>query len=1676
MFRTPAKSQHEAPAPATDKTFNIDTSPKRISKVRKSIGDWEAGNTEEKDKDKDKRVRSPQKTADTETAAKRMIQTKITKVAEQSQSQPLPAKKYLSNQTEAKACLIKIKECLNNSRNTKTELKQDIKDAADRLYQLFLEAEQKKEQGSKVRKEQVEEKGEKETEMDQRRRETDIITKMEKYSELLKENNAKMEELNNNLKKHAELKETYTYASVAAGGTRRLPSSNQATHSVAVTSSDEMETGEQVLEKIRKAVNAKDEGLKVDSIRKGKDRKVIVGCSTEVELNKIKDRLRGAGSDLKVADIKNKDPLVVLQDILKVHEDKDIVQAIRRQNRDLLSGLKEEDLRMEVRYRKRARNELTCHVVLRVSPTLWRRMTDAEAVHVDLQRVRVADQSPLVQCSKCLGYGHTKRLCTESVEVCSHCAGPHLRTECSSWLSGEPPSCRNCHKARSDRKDHSAFSVDCPANLQRSELCTAELINEASKRKLALALVQEPYIGRIGEMRQRPGIRIVQCAGNRTAQSVVKSAIVLFDDTIDVSHCPDLTTCNIAVAKVRTAAWEIGVVSVYLEPDKPIEPYLDQIGSVVDRLGMDNVILGGDLNAWCTDWGSQKTDARGLEVAGKLDELGLQLLNEGSEPTFDTIRGSRRFCSCVDITACTTSLLGRVVDWRLADVTSSDHRAILFSLNLRLSVGMDIRSSTREYNTRKANWSEFRSKLASRWQERGITPAEIEGTVDRENLERQVDRYVETVVDVCEETMPKIGKRRRTGLPWWSEKLSDLKAKVLRYKRRVRCAAQVRREWVVQQYVDAKDEYLREVRRAQTESWKSFCGRQTRESMWDGIYRVIGRTTKRSEDIPLVRGGTALGGEESARVLAETFFPEDSLGEDDAAHTEMRRMAETVNGGSHSEVCDPPFTRHELMWAASSFNPKKAPGPDGLTADICLAAITLDPELFLAIANRCLALACFPRRWKEAVVAVLRKPNKEDYTHPRSYRPIGLLPIMGKVLEKMLVRRVRWYTAPMISRHQYGFMPQRGTEDSLYDMIQHIRAEVEKRRLVVLISLDIEGAFDNAWWPAVRCSLAETRCPVNLRRLFDHYFSERIVRVRYAGSEWARKPTKGCVQGSIGGPTLWNLLLNPLLVELGEMGVRCQAFADDVVLMFSGNSTADIQGAANVALDHVQGWGVRNKLKFAAHKTRAMVFTRKRKYDSPRLSMGGGHIELVTSLKILGLTVDDRLTFNKHIQNVAIKVQKLYRQLSTAARISWGLNPEVIRTIYVAVVEPIVLYAASVWAPAARKKTTQKLLDRVQRGFAQKIVRAYRTVSLNAAVALAGLLPLDLRVQEAALLYEVKKGHSQRVLRDRDLERPTKYEEAEHPAHLEGLQFDCLTDGDEVAQRATVDVRIYTDGSKIDGRVGAALSIWDGAAETSCRKLKLGNFCTVYQAELYALYEAVKFVVRSPSRRFGIYSDSRSALESLRSIDSLHPLVGEIRRMVKGCVEAGKEVRLNWIKAHVGVEGNERADQLAKQAAVGVKTKPHYDKVPVSFVKRQLRLDSLDEWNRRYKEGVTASTTRVFFPDAISAYPVLRKLELDPVLVQVLTGHGGFAEYLHRFKCKTSPSCICDPARGESVLHAIVECPVFGRKRVEFETATKEKISLENINNLIRNKESRTKFIEYCKEIANKIIDRNRTQ
>ena len=1183
-----------------------------------------------------------------------------------------------------------------------------------------------------------------------------------------------------------------------------------------------------------------------------------------------------------------------------------------------------------------------------------------------------------------------------------------------------------------------------------------------------MGIIQEPYVGAEGCVRPRAGFRIVQNLTPGTKP--VKSAVVVFDDNIEIIESPILTTANIAVATLRTDVWEVVMISTYFEGSQDIEPYITHLKRVKEELKHPNIILGGDVNAWSTWWGSDHEDRRGEALVGALEELGLDILNVGNKPTFYVANENGIRKSIVDITTCSRSLLGKIKGWKVEEgVTSSDHNTISFKVLLKKPETTRMARSTRIYNTKKADWQKFTVEFNKKIEDNRLNLEEVHKIKDIITLENTIQNYTDSIKTACEKSIPAKVFRSTVNLPWWCDELDRMKRDAKVKKRRITTAAPRRRPFVVKEYLEAKAHYEAEAAAAQTSSWKRYCSTQDRETLWDGIYRVIRHSQERHEDLPLVRNRVTLTPQESVEYLAETFFPNDDESEDTDVHQTTRLLAGSINEHQEMNISgDPPFTSDELAHALSRSNPKKAPGGDGLTADIVRRAAGIDPELLLSLLNKCLELSCFPEPWKEAVVVVLRKPGKDDYTLPKSYRPIGLLSVLGKVLERMMVRRIRWHILPKANRRQYGFVPQRSTEDALYDLVSHLRDGLKKKLLNLVISLDIEGAFDAAWWPAIKCQLARKGCPQNTRKLVDNYLTNRKVTIRYADHQHTKVTNKGCVQGSISGPTLWNLLLDPLLDDIEAQGVYCQAFADDIVLVISADSGTQISRTADQILSRVYEWGIDNRLKFAPHKTFAMLVTKKLKYDAPFVHMGNMPIKLVEEIKILGLTIDNKLTFNNHIRKTCKKSINLYKTISRSAKLNWGLNPEIIRTIYVAVIEPIILYAASVWAPEASKISTRKCLDTVQRGFAQKITKSYRTVSLSAALALSGLIPLDMRVREAAELYEAKRGKPQNFLCGRQVERKIAFDQTAHPSEEHRVRFECLED----LEPETVDAHnlkgmiIYTDGSKIGGGVGAALSCWKGEAETLARKYVLASFCTVFQAELFALYQATKVALGSSEQSTCILSDSRSALELLGDQDASHPMVFFIKENLKRANEQKKLVRLFWVRAHIGIPGNERADELAKSAAANKKKAPDYGECPISFVKRTIRHNTIEEWDRRYRKEETGKTTKAYLPDVHKAFKFIKNNTLTPILTQALTGHGGYGEYLAKYKLKDHSCCRCNSEQSESILHLLIDCPILSTARRETENYIENTIDIHTIPSIIQDKTKSGYFLQFCKYVT----------
>lgn len=480
--------------------------------VRRSIGDWPPIVEKEQQRPK---TPSPPKAVPQPLPPRPKTKALIAQEAKAdprrqaarvSDSPPITVpSRFPSKTAEAKACLMKSKAELEISKNLKREIKEEVFRSIERLYQLVKEAEGEKasqatnkwpteacsmvtrtgnegdispgpEAPTELMKQLIGGLKQHHVALEECKRHTRALSEqlektplyaaghgsLDEHSQLLKENKEEIEKLSEEIKKQrTEWKENRSYASVVSG-TKEKERGNAEMHSVVISSDDQNATGEDVFNKIRSTLNAKEEGIKIDRIRKVKDRKVIVGCESKEELVKIRETIKTKGKDLHLQEIRNKEPMVQLKDVLNYNKDEDIVRALINQNKHLLGDVSVDSSTLKVKFRRRARNPLTSHVAIQVPPKLWKRLTEAGLVHIDVQRVRVEDQSPLIQCSRCLGYGHGKRFCREKIDACSHCGEAHHRSECADWMARVPPSCCNCLKAKIGEAEHNAFSPECP--------------------------------------------------------------------------------------------------------------------------------------------------------------------------------------------------------------------------------------------------------------------------------------------------------------------------------------------------------------------------------------------------------------------------------------------------------------------------------------------------------------------------------------------------------------------------------------------------------------------------------------------------------------------------------------------------------------------------------------------------------------------------------------------------------------------------------------------------------------------------------------------------------------------------------------------------------------------------------------------------------------------------------------------------------------------------------------------------------------------------------------------------------------------------------------------------------------------------------------------------------------
>ncbi|GBN41241.1 Retrovirus-related Pol polyprotein from type-1 retrotransposable element R1 [Araneus ventricosus] len=619
---------------------------------------------------------------------------------------------------------------------------------------------------------------------------------------------------------------------------------------------------------------------------------------------------------------------------------------------------------------------------------------------------------------------------------------------------------------------------------------------------------------------------------------------------------------------------------------------------------------------------------------------------------------------------------------------------------------------------------------------------------------------------------------------------------------------------------------------------------------------------------------------------------------------------------------------------------------------------------------------------------------------------------LGKVLDRLSTQRLFHFLLKhnKISPNQFGFTPGRSATEAIIQLKDWIAAARAQKKHSAIISLDVKSAFSRVWWPLVLHNLKKSGCPRNLFKLAASFLEGRSISFKYGDTVTSRDYSIGCPQGSNSGPLYWLLVVNDALdLDFGQ-DVRILAYADDIYLFVEATGKQNIKKYAESSLSKLQEWSLSAKVQFAHEKTQLIPFGKNGRHKHPPYcSFNGKAIKLARQLRILGVVLDDYLNGNPHIQHVGEKILKILNRL-TIARTRRGLSGRVLKLLYKRALERILVYAAPAWWTGTVKQTTK--INSIQRQILLAVTGAFRTTSTAALQIISGVEPADLVCEMETALYRIKHSLPNPNFLGAQLEsgQAERYSPSwRHPGSISPATWDLNS--------PDFSLGIFTDGSKINGHVGAAFSVFD-PIHSGDLQFRLDDHCSVFQAELTAIKQALLWKkAQRPSAHCHLFTDSLSSLKALQKFKPNNNLVEDIQDLMDGSVS------LHWVKAHFGIVGNEMADKAAKEASDRQVVDIHLG-IPERTTKLHVKNLLLKEWQDRWNKTDTKGRYTFGILPKVST-----KICIDNhLLSQMVTNHGLCPYYLKRFQLRDC-NCRCGEDQNDDIQHFLFWCPLLSSER-----------------------------------------------
>ena len=322
----------------------------------------------------------------------------------------------------------------------------------------------------------------------------------------------------------------------------------------------------------------------------------------------------------------------------------------------------------------------------------------------------------------------------------------------------------------------------------------------------------------------------------------------------------------------------------------------------------------------------------------------------------------------------------------------------------------------------------------------------------------------------------------------------------------------------------------------------------------------------------------------------------------------------------------------------------------------------------------------FPTAFKVAKVIPLSK--SKDTSDPNNFRPISLLPLLSKPLERHIQKHLYEYlnVNSLLHTKQSGFRPKHSCQTALISLYDSWLASINKSEIVGTLFLDFRKAFD-----LVNHSILLKKLPLYLPQsqsigILESFLKNRFQFVKVNRSLSSKEAVKtGVPQGSALGPLLFILYINDLPLHL-ESKLTNNLFADDSSMHASSKSIDHLNSSLQNGLNDANTWCSKNSMSIHPEKTKSMIVTTRQKHQlAPlqlSLSLGNQSIQQVSEHKVLGVTLDANLNWHAHLD---LLVKRLSKNTYLLYRLKKYASKEALKLYFDAHINSFINYASTLW-------------------------------------------------------------------------------------------------------------------------------------------------------------------------------------------------------------------------------------------------------------------------------------------------------------------------------------------------------------------------------------------------------------